>query len=133
MQKRKSPIALITVLVVLLVVGAVVNVVAQGTKDGKEVLVQTAAPKETGAPRATDSKEALAINVQQGAAATGTPGGPTPIKQAGTVPMGPKGVPGGPLVSVMSSAQAKPKPNESSVQGQWWSTEHAKVGATGGD
>jgi len=130
MQKRKSPIALVTVLVVLALVGAFINFKAQGTKEGKELLIQS--PKEaTGPSRETQGgNEALVSNVRQGAAATSKPGEPKGAMPAPNT-ANKMGVPSGALVQKISGAATKQKPNDSSVQGQWWSKDHAQLGEGG--
>jgi hypothetical protein len=117
MKKRHAPILLITLLAILAVTGAIFNSMAQKSKSDADQM-----PEPENQSRDTDNKNAIASAVKadvSSAKKSAPKGYPT-----GGHMMGPDGMPVMPLIAPHTPTAYKPKPNESSVQGQWYAHEH---------
>lgn len=114
MKKNKSPILLITVLPILLAIGAYMGVNAQKAKTGAMPHQEEQQPAESA--RETPSKEQVAKNVKD---ATNTPAGnqaAKPIAREGEDP----------IIVRNFGSKYKPKPSDSNIHGQWYSKEHTQ-------
>ncbi len=123
MRKRKSPIVLVTALVV--VVAGIVGFNFATSRVGGNPAEHPPTPevqdvKPVGASRPAESTTQVASGVQSALGATTTPA----PKAAG----GPPGMPGaGPLIlnPGAGSKPEKPKPNPSSTSAQWYNKDSA--------
>jgi len=120
MKKRKSPIVLVTVLVILLCVtfGLQFAWSRSGGAGQEQPQFQATDAPAVGQPRQAESKEAVAQGIK---GAMGSGGGPKEIGDAR--PGGPMG--GGPSIlnpaAMMSNSKPeKPKPNPTSTSAQWY-------------
>lgn len=123
MRKRKSPIVLVTALVV--VVAGIVGFNFAASKPGGNPAEQPPAPqtdvKPVGEARPAESTTSIAGSVKtaMGSKGTGTP-------EAG--PKMPPGMPGGGSIMLNPGAGAKPekpKPNSSATSAQWYDKDSA--------
>lgn len=135
MKKRKKPVALITVLVLLVAIVTGSNYYRsvqesqtpeqqqkqQAEDQAKAQQAQAANQPTLGDKRAPASKDDIKNSIGQALSAK-----PTPQKSAMPAPGGPPGGPGGPGPSIARPkvSNYKPVPSDSQIQGQWYSNEH---------
>lgn len=125
MRKRKSPIALVSVLVVVVatVVGYQFVTSQTHTPDAPPPPPEsTDAPKSIGEPRAAESKATIAADIKSSLDAKPA-GGPTaaPPMRPGMPPSGPMILK--PQMAMPGGKPEKPKPNSSSTSAQWYVSE----------
>jgi hypothetical protein len=119
MKKRKSPIVLATVLVILLVaVGIIYSPRTVGDGHGPEVAQQAPPPNAEQGDRPKLSASDVSSMASSSMAARPKPA--MVASEAG----GPGG--SGPTISVPKFTESKPTPNESSISNQWYTDQTKK-------